>query len=156
VDGVAWGGQRGGVAWRRGGGSSSRRRARDGGLRGGERGCWGGAPWLARRGARAAGRSAMGAAASTGAAQRSATGGAARTRERAREKERERKMAAAVLKTLSENNTIFGGRLRKLPKIMLFSAAVSRAAGNSVIFGGLFDPPKIATYFRWPGSSRRK
>jgi hypothetical protein len=78
--------------------------------------------------------------------------GDADKRERAREKERtERKTAGGGFK-----NTIFGGRVRGPPKITLFLSAVSNAAGNIVIFGGLLGPPKIATYFRWLGSSRRK
>jgi hypothetical protein len=94
ADDVAWGGPRGGVAWL---GIVAVAR-----LRGGVRGCWGGAPWGPRR------RSGAGGA------------GGAGKRERAREKERTERKTIGGFK-----NTIFGGRVRGPPKITLFSATVS-------------------------------
>jgi hypothetical protein len=133
-----------GVAWRCGGSSPSRRRARDGGLCGGVSSCCGGAP----RGPRRRGRAGDAGAQPGG----EDGGGATRAREkRARKKERTERKTAGGFK-----NIIFGGYVRGPPKITLFSSAASDAAGNSVIFDGLLGPPKIATYFRRPGSSRRK
>jgi hypothetical protein len=42
------------------------------------------------------------------------------------------------------------------PKIRLFSAAVSVAAENNLIFGGHVKPPKIAAKFWRLGMGRRK
>jgi hypothetical protein len=70
--------------------------------------------------------------------------------DRAREKEREQRRRRGF------KYSIFGGRVSWPPKITLISAAVSEAAENSVIFGGLLRPPKIPYNFRRPGRDRRK
>jgi hypothetical protein len=73
------------------------------------------------------------------------------------ENERVRKRERTERKTRgSFKYCIFGGRVRRPPKITLSSTAVLEAAENNTIFGGLFGPQKITAYFWRPGRSRRK
>jgi hypothetical protein len=51
---------------------------------------------------------------------------------------------------------IFGGQGFAAENKPVFSAAVSVAAENNLIFGGQASLPKIPTYFRRPGSGIRK
>jgi hypothetical protein len=93
----------------------------------------------------AAGRRAVGASSAGGQARSSGGGWFGRRR-----KNREERVST-VFKSL-----IFGGFCHWPPKIRLFSATVSEAAENRLIFGGHVRPPKIAAYFRRLGRDRRK
>jgi hypothetical protein len=95
------------------------------------------------RAARAGGRRAGGAAGRAGAERRQLVW-------ETKKKQRRRRLPT-VFKSL-----IFGGFCPWPPKIWLFSAAVSGAAENNLIFGGHVKPPKIAAKFRWLGMGRRK
>jgi hypothetical protein len=101
------------------------------------------------------GRATLGA---LGGAERLGSGGAGATRD-GRPWERRRgcgEWRQAIGRSRETKNLNFLWLCQWPPKIRLFSAAVSVATENNLIFCGQRPPPKIAAYFRRLSPSHRK